>query len=192
LCCSAGGQPNLLLRLAQQGTAEQQVAFFNLLVTLLKLPRSAFGGTDTRERVRVMVATGAMEMLLSCSQISTTASASSVSGTAASNVSGTAASNVSGTVSSSSTSNTSSGMQQETTSPRDTSAALWLLLMVRCSLQWAAELAKMPERVIGGFTWVSTIQMAQQSQDPFRLLAPWSGFLFTLHCCAALQKAHSY
>jgi hypothetical protein len=30
-------QPNLLLRLAQQGTGQQQVALLNLLVTLLKV-----------------------------------------------------------------------------------------------------------------------------------------------------------
>lgn len=67
MCCMGpAGNPNLLLQLAQEGTAEQRVGFFNILVTLLKLSytpaicRMANAGT----LCRLYVALAAVEMLL--------------------------------------------------------------------------------------------------------------------------------
>jgi hypothetical protein len=50
-------------------------------------------------------------------------------------------------------------MPVSSSSSSDTSAALWLLLLGRCCLQWAAELAQMQA---AGADWAQLIRQAQQ------------------------------
>jgi hypothetical protein len=66
ICCPDGdGQAALLLQLALGGTAEQEVAFFNLMVTLLKLAAMPkFSDTeDLGSHSRIIVAQDALMML---------------------------------------------------------------------------------------------------------------------------------
>jgi hypothetical protein len=108
------GKLGLLMRLAVDGAAEQQSAFFSLLITLLKLsavPRySNVGGT-----CRVSVTAAGVDMLLSVAKRSTEVAAAG----------------------------SSSSSKQACSSDDTMLAALWLLLLGRCCLQWAAELSQM-------------------------------------------------
>jgi hypothetical protein len=114
LCCTGiDDQPCVLLRLAQQGTREQQVAFYSLLVTLLKL--SATIAAHVGSRCRVYVSEAALEMLKALLPGSDTAAA------AAGPAEGIDAS-----------SNSSISARQQGGSSSDISADLWLLLLGRC------------------------------------------------------------
>jgi hypothetical protein len=148
--------PNLLLRFAQQGTAEQQVAFFNLLVTLLKLSATApYSSTDSGSQCRNMVSEGA-GMLLLWAALDTGSIKTPPSNTAAA----AADAGVSGAASGSRSSSSSSSVQAGSSS--DTSPALWLLLLGRCCLQWAAELAQLQAE---GADWVQIIKQTKQHAD---------------------------
>jgi hypothetical protein len=155
LCSSSNGcdrQPHVLLALAQQGSQEQQAAFFRLLVTGLKVSatphiREAAGAGS---RSRVWVGEGAVAMLrlcLCCSDVTTSSTATAP------------AANISDTASSSSS--PSRSRKQGNSSSNGTAAALWLLLLGRCGLQWAAELAHM--QAVGAH-WAQLITQAQQEE----------------------------
>jgi hypothetical protein len=145
--------PGLLLRLAQQGTRGQQVAFFNLLVTLLKLSATpAFSGnTGAGSQVRVSVSSAATEMLFDLLPDSGDDDDNDARAAAAILIEGIGAS-----------ASSSSSTKQQGGSSSDTSGDLWLLLLGRCYQQWAAELAKMAP---ANGDWVQLIQQAQQQQS---------------------------
>jgi hypothetical protein len=146
-CCCKGptGRPNLLLQLAQVGTGPQQVAFFNLLVTLLKLSATAAAKAMTSAgcdemvsmglRCRCTTAKAAIEMLCSALTDNQAMSAAGTSSAASSHSGGTG------------------------DSSNERSAALWLLLLGRCCLQWGGELAQLQAE---GIDLVQLIRRAQQ------------------------------
>jgi hypothetical protein len=110
LCAwSTRTQPGLLLALARGGSSEQQVAFFHLLLSLLKLPNAGCA---------VPVATSAVSLLGAASYA-------------------------------------------DAISSSDGCVSLWLLLLGRCCLLWAADLRYVQGQ---GSDWVRLLQQAQQGR----------------------------
>jgi hypothetical protein len=127
-CCSEpnapAGPPRVLLILAMDGSQEPRVAFFNLLVTLLKVSATRLlSCTDVGYQLKLMVAEAAVMLLLVAPGGSRTTTAAAGSNRA-------------------STSNSSSDARHSSCST-DMSAALWLMLLGRVCLRWAVELRAM-------------------------------------------------
>jgi hypothetical protein len=160
LCCNAGpsGEPQLLQRLAQEGSGKQQAAFFNLLLTILKLsamPASRDSHTKG-SYCRFLVGLSALAMLEPWG--GSTAAPANASSTASAS---------------------SSSRGCETGS--DTSAGLGLLLLGRCCLQWAAELGHMQAE---GADWVQLIRKVQ-AQGLAVVTADGVPLADVLTCCFA-------
>jgi uncharacterized membrane protein YgcG len=159
--------PNLLLRLAQGGSAEQQVGFSNLLVTLVKVLGSVESQGETllyasrgllsqaalRDVSRVRVAQAAVTML-SFMEDSSKAHAAGTTISGAASSSGGSSGGSGGSSSSS-----SSGKAIHSGRCSEASPAMWLLLLGRCCLTWADRLAdRHRERKEGSYPWLDIIQ----------------------------------
>jgi hypothetical protein len=136
-------EAQLLLRLAQGGNAEQQVAFCNLLVTLLKVMDSLkpdrYDWHGSVAGCRSVVAAYGVKMLRSVKHSSEAAAAgTAVSGAASCSIDGGSSSGGNSGVQAGSSSITPSG----SSSSSKASPAQWLLLLSRCCLTWADQLAQ--------------------------------------------------
>jgi hypothetical protein len=179
------GKPNMLLELAQQATAMQQVGFFNLLVILLKLSAkeacnpTAWTDADSSCEIAVAVAAGAVAMLRSCLQNSKAGSAAAAAAAAASDGSGTVPT-------SSSSSSSSSACPDNTSKDLSEAAALWLLLLGCCC--WAASACN------GRRSWHRCkLKVPNGRSSSGRHSRAWSLWLLVRHvglsCLAALAAA---
>jgi hypothetical protein len=130
-------KPSLLLRLAQEGTAQQQAALFNLLVTFFKLSATQHTSAtiDAGSPARAATLTGALQFLRPLLHGSETTPDVGASG---------------------------QGGNGSSSSSSIVSAALGLLLVGRCCHQWAAELDRMHAE---GADWAQVIRQAQQEGE---------------------------